>query len=208
MYVAVAFAAKRVDDALAGDNADKFRAAHDGEVLLQRVDAADECVGERVRRRERGEIGEHYFAHPDCVDHGLEEDALVLNLRADHDEESGDDEPVAVNQHAADHYSEREQLAESRGGASRRRKAVGTRMKLPLWSSRPEIERVGREQVEDSQAGLHPHHAAQQPCGCDERASKQIDIPAGSDEGKSKHDRCHDVGERPSMNAMPNWPKP
>jgi hypothetical protein len=31
------------------------------------------------------------------------EHALVLNLRADHDEESRDDQPVIVQQHAAHH---------------------------------------------------------------------------------------------------------
>ena len=101
--VAVAVVAQGVDDALAGDDADQLRAADDGEILLQGVDAADEGVGEGVGGRERGEVGEHDFAHVHGVDDGLEEDALIFDLRADHDEEAGDDEPGAVEVHAADH---------------------------------------------------------------------------------------------------------
>ena len=70
--------------------------AHDGEVFLQGVNAADKRVGQGVGWRERGEVGEHDFAHANGVDDRLEEDALVFDLRADHDEESGDDEPWAV----------------------------------------------------------------------------------------------------------------
>ena len=89
---------KSVDDALARDDADELRSANDGEVLLQRMNAADERVGEGVRGRERGEIGEHDFAHANGVDDGLEEDALIFDLRANHDEKSGDDEPWAVEE--------------------------------------------------------------------------------------------------------------
>ena len=42
--VAVAVVAQGVNDALAGDDADQLRAAHDGELLLEGVDAADQSV--------------------------------------------------------------------------------------------------------------------------------------------------------------------
>ncbi len=58
--------------------------------------------------REGGEVGEHDFAHVHGVDDGLEEDALILDLRGDHDEEAGDDEPGSVEQHAGEHDGEGE----------------------------------------------------------------------------------------------------
>ena len=118
LHVAVAVVAQGVHDALAGDDADQLRAAHDGKILLQGVDAADQRVGQRVGGREGGEIGEHHFAHAHRVHHRLEEDALILNLRADHDEEAGDDEPGAVQQHAGHHGGQRQHLAQAGGGAA------------------------------------------------------------------------------------------
>ena len=107
LHVAVAVVAQGVNDALAADDAHQLRTADDGEVLLQGVDAADQGVGQRVRGREGGEISEHDFAHVHGVNDGLEKDALVLDLRADHDEEAGDDEPGIVEHHATHHGSQR-----------------------------------------------------------------------------------------------------
>jgi hypothetical protein len=66
----------------------------------------------------------HHFAHAHRVHDGLEENSLILNLRADHDEKARQDEPWAVKQHAAQHDSQRDHLAESRGGAASRCEAV------------------------------------------------------------------------------------
>jgi len=48
----------------------------------------------------------------------LEEDALVFNLRADHDEESGDNQPIIVEKHTADHGHEGQCLSQAGGRAA------------------------------------------------------------------------------------------
>ena len=139
------------------DDADQLRAAHDGKIFLQGVNAADQRVGQRVRGREGGEVGEHDFAHVHGVDDGLEEDALVFNLRADHDEEAGDDEPVVVQQHAADHGGERQHLAEAGGGAAGGREAV--------LAGKAAADAGGRSPADRPAAGAErPGRPASRPC--------------------------------------------
>ena len=194
LNVAVAVVAQCVDDALAGDDADKLRAADDGEVLLQRMHAAGERVGQRVGGREGGKIGEHDFPHADGVDDGLEEDALVLNLRADHDEEAGDDEPVVLEGHAADHGEQGEALADVGGGAAGGGEAV-----LAGEAAADEaaaVERIGGHQVQQRQPDLHPDHAAQQVSRGDERLVEEADIAACAGEGGGQHQRRRQVGDR------------
>src|ERR1700733_7441377 len=108
------------------------------------MDTAAQRVGERVRWREGCEIREHDFAHAHRVDHRLEEDALVFNLRADHDEEAGDDEPGTVQQHAAEHGCEGQQLAETGSGAASGSNAVRTGKTTAEEAS--SIKRVSRQQ--------------------------------------------------------------
>ncbi len=124
------------------------------------MDAADQRVGQRVGGRERGEIGEHHFAHAHRIHDGLEKDALIFNLRADHDEEAGEDEPWSVQQHAAQHDGQGDHLAETGGGA-----AGGGESMLAgkaAADQAAEVQRIGRQQMKHAQAKLHPHHAAQQ----------------------------------------------
>jgi len=125
--VAVAVIAECFDDALARNDADQLGSAHNWKVILQGVDATGKRVSKCVRGREGGEVREHDLAHVNGIDNGLEEDALILNLRADHDEEASNDEPRALQQHSANHGGEREQLANAAGGAARRREAMGSR---------------------------------------------------------------------------------
>src|SRR6185369_8511679 len=113
-------------------------------------------VCESVGWRESGEVGEHDFAHAHSVDYGLEEDALVFNLCADHDEESGNDEPGAVQQHAADHGGKCEQLADACGCAAGRREAMASRKAAAKKAS--EIQWVCGEEVKHSEPQLHPYH--------------------------------------------------
>ena len=117
LHVAVALVAQGLHNALAADDAYQLRAAHHGKILLQRVNAAHQRVGQRVRGRESGKIGEHHLAHMHRVHHRLKEDALVLDLRADHDEEAGEAQPVVMQQHSADHGGQRQHLAQSGGEA-------------------------------------------------------------------------------------------
>ena len=145
------------------DDADQLRAAHHGEIFLQGVDAADQRVGERVRRREGGKVGKHHLAHAHGIDDGLEEDALILNLRADHDEEAGQDEPGIMEEHAAHHGGKGEHLAQAGGGAAGESEAVLAGEAAAEQTA--EIERIGGQKVEQAEEGLHPDHAAQQMCG-------------------------------------------
>ena len=192
--IAVAIVAQGVHNALARNDPDQLWTANDGEILLQGVDAADEGVGEGIRGRERGEIGEHDFTHLHCVDHGLKEDTLVFNLRADHDEKAGDDEPVIVEQHTGDHGGEGQDLAEAGGGTAGGRKAV-----LAGEAAADEaahVERIGGDEMQDGEAGLHPHHAAEQKRGGDEGLAKEVDIAPGTQECGGQHEGRGGVGHR------------
>ena len=191
--VAVAVVAEGVDDALAGDDADEFGTADDGEVLLQGVDAAIERVGEGVTGREGGEVSEHDFAHAHGVNDGLEEDALVFDLRADHDEEAGDDEPGAVQEHAGEHGGEGEELAESAGGAAGGGDAVGAGEVAAEQASG--IEGIRGQQMEDAKAGLHPDHAAEEVGGGDPGLIEEADVAAGAHKADAERERREEVGE-------------
>lgn len=192
--VAIAVAAEGIDDALAGDDADQLRTADDGEVLLQGVDTADEGVGEGVRGGECGEVSEHDLAHLHGVNDGLEEDALVFNLGADHDEEAGDDEPWAAQVHAADHGGNGEQLTDAGGSSASGSKAV---LAGKSAAQKPAgIERIGGYEVEDGQACLHPDHAAQEVGGGDPGLVEEAGIAAGAEnDGSHGHGGCR-IGDR------------
>ena len=176
------------------DDAHQLRAAHHGKILLQRVNAADQRVGQRVGGRERGEIGEHHFAHAHGVHHRLEEDALILDLRADHDEEAGDNEPGTVQQHAAHHGRQRQHLAQAGGGAAGGSKAVLAGKAAA--EQPPAVQRISGQQMQHAQAGLHPHHAAQQVGGGDEGLVEEPYIAAGAQKRSGQHQRRGSVGQR------------
>ena len=151
---------RRVHDALARDDADELRAAHDGKFFLQRVDAAYKRIGKCVRRRESGEVSEHYFAHTHGIDNRLEKDALFLNLRADHDEQACEAKPVIAKEHAGKHCRECEHLAQACGSAACWAGSVLAREYVA--DEPPAIERISRQQMQEAEKRLHPHHAAQQ----------------------------------------------
>ena len=192
--VAVAVVAQRVDDALARDDADQLRSAHDGEILLQRVHAAKQRVGQRVGRGERGEVGEHDFAHVHGVDDRLEEDALILDLRADHDEKAGDDEPVDVQSHAADHDGEGNDLADARGGAACGGKPMGAGEVAAQQAA--EVERIGGKQMQNAKACLHPDHAAHQVVGVTRGRASRCTSPPAPMNGGGQHQRGDAVDDR------------
>ena len=135
------------------------RAADDGKLLLKRVHAAIEGVGESVGGREGGKVGEHDFAHAHGVDHRLEEDALILDLRADHDEEAGEADPVIVEQDAGKDGDDGETLSQAGGGAAGGGHAVFAGKCVADQAAA--IERVGRNQVEKAEKYLQPDQAAQ-----------------------------------------------
>ena len=180
--------------------------AHYGKIFLQGVNAAGKGIGERVGGRESGEVREHHFAHVHRVDDGLEEDSLVLNLRADHDEEAGDDEPRAVQQHAGDHGDKSDQLAKSAGSAASGRNAVLAGEAAAQQAT--EIERIGRQQMEQSEAGLHPDHAAQQVGRSDPGLVEEMDVAARAQKrGRQRNgggEICHGAGQRESK--LPDAP--
>jgi len=195
LNVAVAIVAKRFDNALAGDDADELRSADDGKVFLQRMYAASERVGERVRWRESGEVREHNLAHVDSVDDGLEEDALVFDLRADHDEESRDDEPGAVNYEPAEHHDcNSDELTEAGSSAFPWGKPMDAREVSAQQTA--EVEWIGGKQVQEAEAGLHPDHAANKVVGGDERARQELDISACPDGSCRDHEGGDDVNQR------------
>ncbi len=145
LHIAVAVVAQRVHDALPRDDAHQLRAAHHGKILLQRVHAAVQGVGERVRGRERGKVGEHHLAHAHGIDDRLEEDPLIFDLRADHDEEAGEDEPGILRKDAAQHGDESQRLAQAGSGAPRGSKSV--RARKCIADQPAAIERIGGQQM-------------------------------------------------------------
>src|ERR1700739_3156010 len=151
------------------------------------MNAAEERVGQGVRRRQRGKVGEHDFAHAYGVDDRLEEDSLVFNLRANHDEKAGNDEPVGVQGHAADHDGEGNQLADSRSGAACGREAVS--MSEVAAQQAAEVEWIGGKQMQNSEPRLHPDHASHQVVSGDEGTREQFNISAGADKGGGQHQR-------------------
>src|ERR1035441_8089289 len=189
LHIAIAVAAQGVHNALPRNDADQLRAADYGEVLLQGMNAAGEGVGEGGRGRERGEVGEHHFAHVHCVYHGLEEDTLIFNLRADHDEKSSNEEPGAVEQHAGDHGGQGEQLSQAGGRTPGGRNAMLAGEAAAQKASK--IKRVGGQQVEQPEAGLHPDHAAEQVCRSDPGLVKEPDVAACAHKGYGQSEgRC------------------
>ena len=57
------------------------------------------------------------------------------------------------------------------------------------------IQRIGRQQVHQAHEDLHPHRAAQQVCGRDERLCEEVHIAAGAQEHGSQHQRRGPVGQ-------------
>src|SRR6185312_3456214 len=178
LHITVAVITERVDDALAADDADQFRSADHGKIFLQGVNAADERVSQRIGRGESGEIGEHDFAHSNGVDNGLEEHALVFDLSADHDEETGDAEPIIPGEHTDHDGGERKRLAQTGCGAGSLCKAVRAR---ETGANQPaEIERISGEQVKDAEKELHPNHATKQIAGGNVGLAEERDGRTGS----------------------------
>jgi hypothetical protein len=193
LHVAVAVIAECVDDPLTGDDADELRSAHDGEVFLQGVNAAHQGICQSVGRGERSEVSKHNFAHVHGVDHGLEEDTLILNLRGDHDEEAGDDEPGGMQQHTADHGCQGQKLAKAGGGAACGRESMLEGEAATKQTA--EIERVGRQEVQNAEAGLHPNHAAQEPGSGNPRMGEEADVSSGANEGGGQHESRGAIGD-------------
>jgi hypothetical protein len=162
------------------------------------VDAAHQRIGQRVRGRESGEVCEHHLAHVHGVHHRLKEDALVLDLRADHDEEAGDDQPGAVQQHAGHHGRQRQHLAYAAGRPGRwsETELAG----IAGAKQPPGVQWVRRQQMQKTQTRLHPHHAAYQHPGGDPRLGKEFYISAGAKKRRSQQQRrghvCHGTGQR------------
>ena len=194
LHVAVAFVTEGVDDALAADDAHELGAADDGEFVLQGVDAAVERVGERVGGREGGEVGEHNFAHAYGVDDGLEEDALVFDLRADHDEEPGEDEPGALRNDAAEHEGESEHLAEARGGAACGSGSVGAREVVADKAAA--IEGIGGQKVKQAEEDEEPDEGAQKMGGRDKGKIEEADIAARAEDGSDGGECGEEIGQR------------
>ncbi len=69
------------------------------------------------------------------------------------------------------------------------------RAKLPR-SSRPQSSGYAGTRCSSAQAGLHPHHAAQQIGGGDERLVEKLEIAAGAQKGSGQHQRRGQVGQR------------
>jgi len=95
LHIAIAFAAQRFQNSLPRDDAYEIRSAHYGELILQAVNGLIERIFERVRWRERGEVGQHHVAHRHRVDDRLKHQSLVFQLCADKDKEAAHNEPWA-----------------------------------------------------------------------------------------------------------------
>ena len=128
------------------------------------------------------------------VNHRLEEDALILDLRANHDEEASDDQPGAMQQHAGNHGDERQNLAQSGSHAAGGGETVLARKAAAEQPSA--VEGVGREQVQKTQSSLHPYHAAHQRCGRNQRLGKKIYIAARTQKGRGQQQSRCQVGHR------------
>jgi hypothetical protein len=127
------------------------------------------------------------------VYHRLEEDALVLDLRANHDEEAGNDDPGTMQQHAGYHGDERQNLAQSGSHAACGSETVLAGKVAPEQPSA--VQWIGREQVQKAQTGLHPNHAAHQRRSRNPRLGKKFDVAAGAQKCCGQHQRrgqiCH-----------------
>ncbi len=59
------------------------------------------------------------------------------------------------------------------------------------------VERIGGQQMQDAEAGLHPDHAAQQIGGSDERLAEKLDVSACAEEGERERACGEQVGDGP-----------
>src|SRR5579871_796416 len=191
--VAVAVRLEGFDDALTGDGADECGAADDGEDVLQRVDGALECVLEGVGGGEHGELCEHDVAHADSVRVGLQEEALVFHVGADHDEGSEHDEPHVGEQKAADDEAEGDGLAESCGCAATFDDATG--FGELATEDTATVEGRCREEVDGSEEEVDPDGGAEQMRRGDPGTVEEIDLRSdGQDYGGEKEAEA-DVGD-------------
>ena len=94
------------------------------------------------------------------VDDGLEEDALIFELCADEDEESGGGQDGVVEEESDEDGAEGEQLAEADEGAAGGSWAVGAGDGGAQEASG--VERVGGQEVERAKKCLQPDGAAHQ----------------------------------------------
>ena len=121
--------------------------------------------------------------------------AKSVSMTSDHDEEAGDDEPVILQRHAADHGDERQHLADAAGGA-----ASGSEAVLAGKAAADEaahVQRVGRDEVHQRQSHIHPDQAAQKMGGGDEGLVEKMNVAACACECGGQHQRRGQVGQRP-----------
>ena len=98
-----------------------------------------------------------------------------------------------MEQHAAHHGGEGDDLAEAGGGAAGESEAVLAGEAAANEAAA--IERIGGQQVQEAEAGLHPYHAAQQISGGDQGLGEEMDIAAGAQERGGQNQGRGAVGE-------------
>ena len=128
------------------------------------------------------------------VHHRLEKDALILDLRADHDEEAGDDQPVIYAATCRPPWPPAPAPGPARQPCVRRERSRACGQSCRAAAVRR--PGVSRQQVQQAQAGLHPHHAAHQRSGGDPRLGKKFDIAAGAQKRCGQQQRRGQVRQR------------
>ena len=102
------------------------------------------------------------------------------------------DRPGTVQQHAAEHGCECQQLAETGSGAACRSNAVLAGETTAEKAS--SVERIGRQQVEQAQARLHPDHTTEKIGGRDPRLIEKPDVSAGPEQRDAQRRGCGATG--------------
>ena len=99
-----------------------------------------------------------------------------------------------MQHNAAGHGNQSQHLAKTGGGAAGWRKAVPAGKAAAEQAAH--VQRIRGHQVQEGQAGLHPHHAAQQVCGSDERLAEQADVAPCAQKGGCQNHGRGGVGNR------------
>ena len=155
--VAVSFGAQSLENTLLRNHAHHVATAHHRKIVLQGMNRFFQGIFQGVRRGERGEIGEHDLFEADVVEHGLEYEGTLLQLRGGKDDDADHGEP-AVAEQAGQHQDHGDGVADRNGAASGGRSLQSAGKQCPQDASA--IERVSRHEIQNCQIKIGPHQAA------------------------------------------------
>ena len=193
--LAVAIDLQCFQDPLPRNNPDQQAAAHDGKVILQVVDGFEDCVLQCVGGGQARKIRQHNIAHPHRVHHGLKYQSLVLQLRAHKDEKSRQQQPRALPEYARHKQGQSNHLSYAGRGASALQRSPGARKAATYQSAH--IQRIRRQQIDDSQKDIEPESAAQQMLDADPGLGQNGNTGRNPQDETQQHQRHQDIRNRP-----------